>query len=186
MIPVSLVAQISAFNLMTWTLLAMSATDATTTTHAISRANTALASFVVSERLLYQTVTGAIVVGDVAASPDLVRGRHPSLVGVLVCGPAQCAWMSVCMTLCAAPRCPSHPQAELFMHNGCYESSNTTACGGVLNGLFSNGLHAVTQYYANTVHELLAERASANMSQMTVQVSVHGVSCPSRNTCLGD
>ena len=56
------------------------------------------------------------------------------------------------------------------MHNGCYESDNATACGGVLNGLFSNGLHAVTQYYANTVHELLAERASANMSHMTVQV----------------
>ena len=109
MIPASLVAQISAFNLVTWTLLAMSATDATSTTHAISRANTVLANFVLIERSMYQTPIGSAIVGDIDASPDLVRGRHPNLVGVLVCGPAQCAWMSVCMTLCAAPRCPSHP-----------------------------------------------------------------------------
>ena len=41
------------------------------------------------------------------------------------------------------------------MTDGCLGSSAPTECSSVMNGLFSKGLHAATQYYIGTVKDVL-------------------------------
>jgi hypothetical protein len=51
-------------------------------------------------------------------------------------------------------------QRTLMLTNGCFGSSQPSQCMAVSNGLFLKGLHAVVQYYAASIMDVLVFRMS--------------------------
>ena len=57
-----------------------------------------------------------------------------------------------------------------MLTDGCQGSSNLVECRGVVNGLFSKGLHAVVQYYVVNGMNLFRSRLQEPWRSMTVKV----------------
>lgn len=60
-------------NVMTWTLLALTATDSASAINAANQANTAIQNLLDAEHALYQTPQGSAVTGELNENAELVR-----------------------------------------------------------------------------------------------------------------
>ena len=155
----------------TWIALAVTTMDNEFAEDAIGEAQASLQGLLWLENALYETPPGANFVSDINTSPELVHHTFCVFVCVCVQWPGVIVESLRCLP-CSSPRWWHvwFPQRELFQTNGCYQAQDP-GCDHVLNGLFSNGLHAVVQYYVATARDVLTARATANMTAMTLQVS---------------